>query len=93
MPALTVDGRAIAVPGEGTVLQAVRLAGIHLPTLCHWEGLPPYGACRLCLVEVRPAGGSHSQVVASCSYPVEEALQVDTAGPSAVATRKLMVRY
>ena len=49
MPTLTVDGRPVAVRDGANVLQAARLAGIHLPTLCHWEGLPPYGVCRLCL--------------------------------------------
>ena len=43
MPTLTIDERTVTVPDGATVLQAVRLAGAPLPTLCHWEGLPPYG--------------------------------------------------
>ena len=69
MPTVTIDGQPIAVPSDATVLQAIRQAGVHLPTLCYFEGLPPYGACRLCLVElIAPA----RQVVAACAYPVEE---------------------
>ena len=52
MPNLIIDGQALTVPEGSTVLQAIRSADIHLPTLCYWEGLPPYGACRLCLVEM-----------------------------------------
>lgn len=94
MPTLTVDGQVIAVPSGATLLLATRLAGAHLPTLCHWEGLPAYGACRLCLVEIRPSDrAGPSQVVASCTYPAEEGLVVDTAGPSAVAARRLMLEF
>ncbi len=101
MPTLTIDGQIIAVPAGATVLHAVRLAGVRLPTLCHWEGLPPYGACRLCLVEIRPKylalrkvpAHVPGQIVTSCTYPVEEGLIVDTAGPAAAAVRKLMLEF
>ena len=46
MPRLTIDDQSIEVAAGATVLQAIRQAGTHLPTLCYWEGLPPYGACR-----------------------------------------------
>ena len=41
MPTLTINELAVSVPEGATVLQAVRLAGAPLPTLCHWDGLPP----------------------------------------------------
>lgn len=92
MPTLTVDGEPITVPDRATVLQAVRLAGITLPTLCHWEGLPPYGACRLCLVAIR-SEADPSQIVAACTYPVSDGLQVDTRAEQAVALRRLMLEF
>ena len=52
MIALRIDGRAVeARPGE-SVLRAARRAGIEIPGLCDHELLRPYGACRLCVVEV-----------------------------------------
>ena len=97
MPTLTIDdaisNRTVSVPDGATVLQAVRLAGVHLPTLCHWEGLPPYGACRLCLVEVAAEGSSRAQVVAACTYPAAEGLQVRTQAPGAVAVRRMMLEF
>jgi bidirectional [NiFe] hydrogenase diaphorase subunit len=91
MPTLTIDGQTLPVPEGSTVLEAIRQAGVHLPTLCYWEGLPPYGACRLCLVELVE---SHSrQVVAACAYPAAEGLEIDTRGSRAVAVRRMMLEF
>ena len=51
-----------------TVLQAARGRGIYIPTLCHHEKLEPYGACRMCMVEVETRG--RKSYVVSCLYPV-----------------------
>jgi len=63
---LTVNGCPIRVPDGATLLQAVRAAGVELPTLCYHDGLAPYSACRLCMVAI--AAPRHA-VVASCAYP------------------------
>jgi NADH dehydrogenase/NADH:ubiquinone oxidoreductase subunit G len=73
---ISVDGRTAEVPRSATVLEAARQAGIQIPTLCHARGLSPYGACRVCVVEVESPRGA--RVVASCSYPAEEGLVVRT---------------
>ncbi len=90
MPTLTIDGQTITVPPGSTVLQAIRSLGVHLPTLCYWEGLPPYGACRLCLVEMT---APQRQVIAACSYPVEEGMAIETQGLRAVAIRKMLLEF
>jgi len=90
MPRLTIDGQVIDMPDGATVLQAIRGAGVHLSTLCYWEGLPPYGACRLCLVEIvepRPA------VIAACAYPVAEGMVVRTRAPRVDGIRKVMLEF
>jgi len=73
---ITIDGRAASVPATATVLEAARQMGISIPTLCHYRGIAPYGACRVCLVEIDAPRGSRQ--VASCSYPVEPGLVVRT---------------
>lgn len=73
---LTIDGRTVEAREGATVLDAARAAGIEIPTLCHLEGVSPFGACRLCVVEVRRGG--RTRVVASCVYPVEDGLVVET---------------
>ena len=75
---LAVDGKEIrAAPGQ-TILEAVaRRPGIgNVPALCYHPAVKPYGACRLCTVEVTE--GSKSRFVAACLYPVEEGLEVKT---------------
>jgi heterodisulfide reductase subunit A2 len=73
---VNVDGRTAHVPRGTTVLNAARQMGVAIPTLCNYRGLTPYGACRVCLVEIEtPRGG---QLVASCSHPVENKLVVHT---------------
>ena len=84
---MQVDGRTIEA-GEGeTILSALKREGIHVPTLCHMEGLLPSGACRMCVVEQEGSGG----LLPSCSYPVSPGLRVLTHSPKVLNTRKTIV--
>jgi len=69
---LTIDGKKYTAERGRTVLQVATDNGIRIPTLCHNEAIEPYGACRLCVVEV--TRGSRTRIVTSCLYPVEEGL-------------------
>ncbi|MCE5278503.1 MAG: NADH-dependent [FeFe] hydrogenase, group A6 [Planctomycetaceae bacterium] len=84
---LEVDGRTIEANEGETLLTALRREGIHVPTLCHMEGLPPSGACRLCVVEMSPAGN----LVSSCSFPVAAGMKVRTKSPKVIEARKMIV--
>jgi NADH dehydrogenase/NADH:ubiquinone oxidoreductase subunit G len=76
----TVDDKDVAVSGGQTILQAVqRMEGIaEIPALCYHPAVEPYGACRLCTVEVSEDGGKSFRFVASCLYPVKEGIIVKT---------------
>ncbi|HUX77515.1 MAG TPA: 2Fe-2S iron-sulfur cluster-binding protein [Anaerolineae bacterium] len=87
---LTVNGCPTSVSADATLLQAVRAAGVELPTLCYHEGLAPFGACRLCMVAITEP--NHA-LVASCAYPVEEGVAVETDAPEAVAARQLALEF
>lgn len=87
---LTVDGRSVVVPDGATLLQAVRAAGVELPTLCHHDGLEPYGACRLCMVTIV---APRRALVASCVYPAEDGMEVRTDTPEAAHTRRLALEF
>ena len=52
MITLTINGLQATVDEGTTVLEAAQFLGLPIPTLCHMEGLSPYGACRLCVVEI-----------------------------------------
>ena len=73
---LQIDGKEIEAREGMTVLEAAQGAGISIPTLCHHEKLEPFGACRVCIVEVESRGWA--KLVVSCIYPVEEGLIVRT---------------
>jgi bidirectional [NiFe] hydrogenase diaphorase subunit len=88
MVRFTVQGHEHdAQPGEN-LLSALRRHGYRVPSLCHHDAVTPYGACRLCLVEVQR--GRKRRLTTSCNCPVEEGLQVflDTA---AVARHRRVV--
>jgi heterodisulfide reductase subunit A2 len=76
MISLTINDRQVEVPEGTTVLEAAKKLGIAIPTLCHYEGVQPYGGCRLCLVEVTQ--GMRTQLTTACTYPVAEGLTVLT---------------
>jgi NADH-quinone oxidoreductase subunit G/NADP-reducing hydrogenase subunit HndD len=87
MVTIEVNGRAVeAQPGE-MLLATLRRAGIKVPTLCHIEGLPPTGACRMCVVEVEGQRG----LVPSCAFPVSAGMKVQTHSPRAVEARRTII--
>ena len=86
---LTINGIPVAVERGATILDAASYLGIPVPTLCHKEGLSPYGACRLCVVEI--GEGSGAKLVTACTYPVEEGIRVRTASSRVVRARKMII--
>jgi heterodisulfide reductase subunit A len=88
MISLTIDDRKVEVEDGSTILAAAEKLGISIPTLCHHKSLIPYGACRLCLVELRQP---RPALQASCIYPAQEGLVVQTASEWVLRTRKVMV--
>lgn len=89
MVTLTIDGQEVKAKEGATILEAAREAGIYIPTLCYHEAVSPYGACRLCSVEIFKGG--RSRVVASCLYPVEEGLEVRTDTERIKEIRKMII--
>jgi len=89
MISLTIDDKRIEVEEGSTVLDAAEKLGIHIPTLCHHKSLAPYGACRLCLVEIEGPRGS--TVRASCIYKVTDGLVVRTDTERVLKARRMML--
>lgn len=85
---LHVNGRALEVQEDTTVLQAARLARVEVPTICHHDRLRPAGACRLCLVKVKRV----HHFVPACVTPVADAMEVETHTPGIEETRRTLLR-
>jgi formate dehydrogenase major subunit len=71
---LTIDGQKVKAREGETVLAAAQAAGIEIPALCHQEGMPAWGACRLCLIEVE----GWDKLQAACTTWVKDDLVVHT---------------
>jgi bidirectional [NiFe] hydrogenase diaphorase subunit len=83
---LTIDNRKLQVTDGATILEAARMFGIDIPTLCHHPALSAHGSCRLCSVEIVQRG--RSRIVVSCLYPAEEGLEVRTRSPRVLRLRR-----
>ena len=79
-----INGRDYSVPKNATVLEAAKIAGVDIPTLCYLKDINEIGACRLCLVEVKGARG----LVTACVYPVNEGMEIFTNTPKVIQSRK-----
>jgi bidirectional [NiFe] hydrogenase diaphorase subunit len=86
---LQIDGREVKAKQGMTILEAAQSAGIFIPTLCHHEKLEPYGACRICTVEIETRG--RTNLVAACLYPVEQNLVVRTRSKRVDKVRKMLL--
>jgi len=84
-----IDGRQVKAAKGMTVLEAAQGAGIFIPTLCHHEKLEPFGACRLCIVEVEVKGWTN--LVVSCVYPAAENIIVRTRSGKVDRIRKTII--
>lgn len=86
---VVINGIPLEVEKGTTLLEAAQFLGFPIPTLCHMEGLHPYGACRLCVVEV--GEGPRAKLVSSCTYPAEEGLKVRTSSSRVVKARRMVL--
>ncbi|MBU2649452.1 MAG: [FeFe] hydrogenase, group A [Bacteroidetes bacterium] len=84
---LKVNHKDITARKGETILSALERNGLHVPTLCHMKGFLPSGACRLCIVEDEKSG----RMIPSCSYPVEEGMEIQTNSPKVIDARKTIV--
>ncbi|MBI4686569.1 MAG: NADH-quinone oxidoreductase subunit NuoG [Nitrospirae bacterium] len=74
---LTINGKKIAVEKGTTILRAALSNGIKIPNFCYDKRLSPFGACRMCVVEVE----GQQRLFAACSSPAEDGMVVETDTP------------
>lgn len=81
---LKINGIDVSAPAGSTILEAARIAGIKIPTLCFLKEINEIGACRMCVVEVKGA----RNLVAACVHPIAEGMEVQTNTPKLLESRK-----
>ncbi len=85
---LTINGKKGEFEEGKTLLECIESTGIKVPTLCYHKALTPYGACRLCVVEVTQ--GNRTTIQASCTYPAVDNLIVNTDTERVIKSRKII---
>ncbi|HID55455.1 TPA: 2Fe-2S iron-sulfur cluster binding domain-containing protein [Candidatus Poribacteria bacterium] len=88
---LQIDGKGVEVEEGTTILKAAERAGVEIPTLCYHKELSPYGACRICLVQITREGEKRRRCVTSCTYPVEDGLIVYTNSEEVMKARRFII--
>lgn len=85
---IKINGVPVEAPKGSTILEAARIAGIEIPTLCFLKDINEIGACRICVVEVKGA----RSLVASCVYPINNGMEVFTNTPRVLKSRKTTLK-
>jgi iron-only hydrogenase group A len=87
MTHIEVNNRSLEAQPDDTLLACMKRHGLSVPTLCHMDGLPPSGACRMCVVEIE----GMPNLVPSCAFPVRDGLRVFTHSRKVVEARRTIV--
>ena len=84
---ITLDGEQVAfTPGE-TIYEIAQRQGTFVPTLCYDPRLKPFGACRLCVVELSGVRNP----VASCTTVATPGMEVTTSSERVETIRKTLL--
>lgn len=86
---LTIDGKTVTVPQGTTVYHAAKGLGVELPIFCYQDRMPPFGACRVCLVEVEKM----PKLQTSCSLVATEGMVVKTQSQMAIEGREGIIEF
>ncbi len=72
---LIIEGKEVEFTDEPNLLEVIRKAGMNVPTFCYRPDLTPFGACRMCVVEVQYPNG-RTMINSSCTMPPETGIKV-----------------
>ena len=86
MSEIVVDTIQVTLDDDKNLLEAIRKAGVELPTFCYHSDISVFGACRMCMVEVEGRG-----IVPACSTPAEPGMVVHTNTKQVRAIRKMVI--
>jgi len=82
---LIIDGIKVEVPKGITVLEASKLVGAKIPTLCFLKEINEVASCRMCVVQVG------QKLLASCTLPAENGMDIKTNTADVREARKMVV--
>jgi bidirectional [NiFe] hydrogenase diaphorase subunit len=83
----TINGKEVSAREDQTILEVAREHKIYIPTLCFLEGLSAFGACRMCLVEIKGT----NKLLPACVTEVQEGMDVITNSETVQSHRKMIL--
>ncbi|MCL2320125.1 MAG: NADH-dependent [FeFe] hydrogenase, group A6 [Treponema sp.] len=86
---IKINGKALQVEDDITILEAAKRVNVKIPTLCHNPDLPAWASCGLCIV--RTAGPGSPRMARACTTPVAEKMDIITHDPEIIATRRTVL--
>lgn len=84
---ITVNGKALTVKENSTILEACTANNIRIPTLCYLKQINEIGSCRICMVEI----DGYTNLFAACRTKVEEGMVITTESHKITSYRKHML--
>ena len=84
---ITVNGKALSVNENSTILEACSANKIRIPTLCYLKQINEIGSCRICMVEIE----GYKNLFAACRTKVQEGMVISTESEKLTSYRKYML--
>ena len=81
---LKIDGLEVKAEKGSTILQTALNNNIYIPNLCYYQGLEPWGSCRLCMVE-----NEEGRLITACETMVQDGMNIITENTRINRVRKL----
>ena len=83
----TLNGQSVQAPAGKSIFNIAKELGIHIPHLCHKEGLEPDGNCRACVVEI----DGERTLAPSCCRSATAGMKVQTDSPRAQKSQDMVL--
>jgi len=84
-----INGKEVKAKKGLTILEVAKDEGIYIPTLCTHKLLSPYGACRVCVVEVE----GFERLLTSCNTELQDGMVVNTDTERVKKARREIVEF
>ena len=81
----TIDDKPCTAKAGQTIWEAARDNGVYIPVLCHYDGLKPVGACRICTVRV------NGRLMAACTQPIGKDMVIENTAPDLEDMRRALI--
>jgi NADH dehydrogenase/NADH:ubiquinone oxidoreductase subunit G len=92
MMTITIDDRELQVDEPVSVLEAAKLMGIKIPTLCYNEHMSVHGGCRLCMVEMSStAAPDRKKLVPACCTQAGDGMIISTTTEPVQEARRFII--